>query len=653
VTEETQLGIDYRPKVLIVEDDVGNRRALHEALANPRYAIDEAVSGEEALRMLLVDDYAVVLLDVQLPGMDGFDTAAWIRKRRRSSKTPIIFLTGAHFDRSHMFKGYEVGAVDYILKPVLPEILRSKVAVFVDLHDKNVQIEAQNEALRVWAQRSERRFYDLVQGLDAIVWEGRPDHRFSFVSQRAEDILGYPPEAWLSRAGFRASLIEPEDRDRVLQAYERAARDGESVVLEFRVRRADGRAGWMRDHVHVAEEAEGVQLRGVMVDVTAHKENERRLREQAEELAVADRNRNQFLAMLGHELRNPLAPVQTAVELLRLEGAGQGGRIGWGVDIIGRQVEHITRLVDDLLDVARITRGKIELCKQRLDLNEIVMRGLETATPLIERKCHELITALPSEPIYVEADPARLAQVISNLIHNAAKYTNDGGRLQVRVERDGTAALVCVEDNGIGISEDMLARVFELFTQAPGVSEFSGGGLGVGLTLVRSLVELHGGRIEARSAGLDRGSEFRVYLPVSVADGEVLPDLVPENASKAAAARRRILVVDDNADAAHSLGQLLEALGHQVTTVADGMGALDAVRAFKPNVVFLDIGLPEMDGYEVARRMSADPEMRPARLVALTGFGRQHAQGRAEGLFDHFLLKPADRRSIEGILNAL
>jgi PAS domain S-box-containing protein len=641
---------ESRATVLIVEDDAANRRALQEVLSGNGYELATAGSGEEALRKVLAEEFAVILLDVNLPGIDGFETAELIRSRRRSCKTPIIFLTGMHPESTNVFRGYEVGAVDYMVKPIVPGVLRSKVAVFVELYEKNARIAAQNDELRAMASRSEQRFYDLVQGLDAIVWESETNGRYTFVSERAADILGYPAEEWSASQDFRSKLIVEEDRQQALEAYRRAVFEHQSVVVEFRVYRSDGQLAWMRDHVHVVhnQQNRSAQLRGVMFDVSAHKQTELRLQRQAEQLAAADRHRNEFLAMLGHELRNPLAPIQNAVEWLRIQQPGASA--GPGIETIGRQVAHITRLVDDLLDVARITGGKIALQRKRCGLNDVIGSALETAGPLVAAKRHKLSATLASDPLSVDGDPVRLAQVIANLIHNAAKYTPEGGEIEVCLERQGEFGLVRVRDNGLGIAPEMLHRVFDLFTQANEDGQLSAGGLGVGLTLVRRLVEMHGGVVEAHSAGRGCGSEFTVRLPLA---NDILLGEFRDTAAgmeERPMDGRRILVVDDNKDAASSLGMLLNAMGHEVETVHDGFEALDRAGASSFHVVFLDIGLPGMDGYEVARRLRAVPGVASLRIVALTGFGKQDRGGEDCALFDDFLLKPASVSALEQAL---
>lgn len=635
------------PHVLIVEDDPANLDALRHVLEDGRYRVVSASSGEEALRHLLQQDFAVVLLDVNLPGISGFETAELVRKRRRSEQTPIIFLTGRHPDAQHVFRGYEVGAVDYMVKPIVPEVLKSKVVVFVELYNKGAQIEAQKEELRAAAQRSEQRFYELVQGLDAVVWEGLPSQDLSFVSQRAEEVLGYPLEKW-DKPGLRAEIMHADDRRDAMLAYRRAMRAQEGVAIEYRVRRADGQLAWMRDHVHVVHDAQGraLHLRGVMVDVTAHKQAEQRLQAQAAQLREADRHRNEFLAMLGHELRNPLAPIQSAVDWLRLQQNAISADIGGGIETIGRQVDHMSRLVDDLLDVSRITRGKIELRRSRLDLGEVARRAIETVRPYIDGKEHALQVELPETPVYIHGDPVRLTQVIANLLHNAGKYTPRGGHIALSVACEDGEAVIRVRDDGVGIEPAMLRRVFDLFTQAANAPDAAPGGLGVGLSLVRTLVEMHGGRVRAHSDGAGCGTEMTVSLTLVEGAGETPTQA---RAAPSAGPPRRILVVDDNEDAGRTFTMLLTAMGHRAEAVQNGAAALRALRRLRPEVVFLDIGMPDMDGYELARRIRARRGKPVPHLVALTGYGKASDTG----VFDEFLLKPGERDAIEGILAGL
>jgi signal transduction histidine kinase len=381
----------------------------------------------------------------------------------------------------------------------------------------------------------------------------------------------------------------------------------------------------------------------VMCDVTD--------RERAEELAGADRRKDQFLAMLAHELRNPLAPIRNAVELMRqvetLDASFQPAR-----EMVERQVKHLARLVDDLLDVSRINQGSIRLRKEVVDLANVVQRAVEATRPTIDSRGHALAIQLPREKLRLEADPARLQQVLSNLLHNAAKYTMPGGRIWLTAAREGDEAVVRVRDTGIGVPSDVLERVFEPFVQQSDDSlARTQGGLGVGLTLVRSLVEMHDGHVEASSPGLGQGSEFVVRLPAlpPLQTGEIKLPVPPAEAT--APRPLRVLVVEDNIDAAESLATLLRLWHHDVNVVHDGCAALDAAREQQPEVVLLDIGLPGLDGYQVARRLREEVGLNHALLVAMTGYGQpeDRRRSREAGIQYHFV-KPVEPLVLRNLL---
>jgi signal transduction histidine kinase len=376
-------------------------------------------------------------------------------------------------------------------------------------------------------------------------------------------------------------------------------------------------------------------------------------RKRAEEaLKRADRRKDEFLAMLAHELRNPLAPIRNALYIMKQPGTDASGleRVR---EMMERQVRHMTRMVDDLLDVSRITRGKIELRKEVVDLASVVSRTVEATRALIEDRRHELTVALPPELVLLEADPTRLEQVLTNLLNNAAKYTDQGGQIGLSAQQESGELVVRVKDTGMGVPADMLSRIFEPFVQSDRVLHYSQGGLGIGLTLVRSLVEMHGGTVQVHSDGPGRGSEFVVHLPLlsqrdkiegSRAEGE---GSQPFNATP----KRRILVVDDNADAAESLGMLLKLEGHDVRVAHDGSGALAAVDADPPDIVFLDVGMPGMNGYEVAQRLRQRPDVEPLLLVALTGWGQEEDRRRSkEAGFDHHVVKPVEPEVLQELL---
>jgi PAS domain S-box-containing protein len=387
---------------------------------------------------------------------------------------------------------------------------------------------------------------------------------------------------------------------------------------------------------------------GIVRDITERKRLEQELRERLGELAAADRQKNEFLAMLAHELRNPLAPMRNSLHLLRMRGAneeiGQHAR-----DVLERQMQHLVRLVDDLLDVSRIVRGKIELRLEVLDVAVAVARASETAQPAIESRGHELSVTLPEPPVWVEADLVRLAQIISNLLTNAAKYTDRGGRIALTVTREADQAVIRVRDTGIGIAADMLPRVFDLFVQGDQVLARSQGGLGIGLTLVKRLVAMHGGSVDVFSGGIGRGSEFVVRLP-TVAHGAT-PGGDPGGSPSTAPSKRRILVVDDNVDAAESIAMILQLDGYDVRCVYDGLAVLSVARSYRPDVVVLDIGLPGISGYEVARLLRQQPEFERTLILAVTGYGQEADRRRSEEAgIDHHLTKPVDPEVLQKLL---
>jgi signal transduction histidine kinase/ActR/RegA family two-component response regulator len=372
-------------------------------------------------------------------------------------------------------------------------------------------------------------------------------------------------------------------------------------------------------------------------------------REHLAGLRAADRRKDEFLAMLAHELRNPLAPVRNALRIMQMPNAPPNV-LAQARELTERQIGQMSRLVDDLLEVSRVSRGKIELKKETVDLAAVLTRAVEAALPAVNARRHELKLALPRHAVLLDADPARLEQVFVNLLTNAAKFTPHGGRIEVTAEHEGDRAVVRVRDTGVGIAADLLPRIFELFVQAEQGSDRTEGGLGIGLTLVKSLVELHGGSIVARSAGPDQGSEFHISLPGVVSEAAS----AGQRAASAEPLRvppQRILVVDDSKDAAESLALLLQLQGHQVRTANSGGEALPVAETLQPNVVFLDIGLPGMDGYEVARRMRGQPSGGRMLLVAVTGYGQDEDRRRSrEAGFDHHLVKPADLAAVERIL---
>jgi signal transduction histidine kinase len=494
-----------RVNILLVDDQPAKLLAYETILSELGENLIKVSSATEALECLLKNQIAVVLVDVCMPELDGYELAAMIRQHPRFQRTSIIFVSAVLMTDLDRLRGYECGAVDYVPVPVVPEILRAKVSVFAELYRKTRDLERLNSEL-----------------------EERVDERTA------------------------------------------------------------------------------------------------RLEATTSALQEADRRKDEFLAMLAHELRNPLAPIRTAVELLRLKELPPAQRAR-AREVIERQVEHLVRLIDDLLDVSRITRGMISLDREPILIGAIVARAVETVRPAIDTRRHDLVLDLPEDLITVEGDKTRLTQVIANILHNAAKFTDTGGRIVLKASRDGQHAVISVRDSGIGIDQDAVTKIFELFAQVHGMADATQGGLGIGLALARRLAEMHGGTVTAHSDGLGHGTEFVVRLPLFTAqaspsrDAAPIPDVLP------VLAYRRILVADDNFDAADSMAELLRVRGHDV----------------EPDVILLDLGMPKLDGYEVARRIRGQSWAKAPVLVALTGWGQQKDRDRtAESGFDAHLVKP-------------
>jgi signal transduction histidine kinase/ActR/RegA family two-component response regulator len=448
---------------------------------------------------------------------------------------------------------------------------------------------------------------------------------------------GTPPPRLDSNDWGGAPLFAPEDYARAIQAVMVSVGERRPYELEVDMLRPDGSRRTVLARGELVEGPPGrfATMLGTALDVTGRKQTEKALRE-------ANQAKDEFLAMLGHELRNPLSPIVTALQILKLGGDGQHHQYQKTLDIVDRQVQHLIRLVDDLLDVARITRGRIKIEKKPVRLQDAVARGAEMAMPLIEQRSHHLDIQVPRSELRLMGDEDRLAQVIANLLTNSAKYTDAGGHIAVRARREADEMVIEVKDDGIGISPELLPRVFDMFTQQVQPKDRATGGLGIGLTIVRNLVELHGGTVAAASEGPGRGSAFTVRLPVGACEPAAV-EHVAASAEPVAKTRRRILVVDDNEDALDLLAEVLRGARHDVVTALDGPSALEAVKRFRPDVAVLDIGLPVMDGYELASRIRAELGEAAPELIALTGYGQEsdRARTREAGFAEH-LTKPVD-----------
>uniref|UniRef100_UPI000E5B8FCD ATP-binding protein n=1 Tax=Caldimonas tepidiphila TaxID=2315841 RepID=UPI000E5B8FCD len=491
-------------------------------------------------------------------------------------------------------------------------------------------------------QAQEARLQVALEAGQLGSWELDLDADTSVRSLRHDRIFGYDHlhPHW-GRAVFMQHVL-PEDRDQVDAAFEQALKDGGTLHFECRIRRHnDGAVRWIEAYGRPdAESRKGSvrRLLGIVSDITERKELEQALRD-------ADRRKDEFLATLAHELRNPLAPILNAVQLMHLKNNSADPQLKRVHGIIERQVQHLGRLVDDLLDVSRITTGRIVLQKERVNLRTVLLSAVEASQPLIEAARHAFLLSLPQEPVHLEGDATRLAQVFLNLLNNAAKYTPAGGRIELEALRDGDQVVVRVKDNGVGILPERIPDMFQMFVQGHRSGERVQGGLGIGLPLAKKLLELHGGSIEAYSQGRGAGSEFTVRLPVAEGRPALSEEAVKSLPDEEGFRLGRILVVDDNIEAADTLAETLELLGQEVSVRYDGRTALEAAAQLRPDVVILDIGLPDIDGYEVARQLQL---MKPrGLLVALTGWGQEKDRQLArEAGFDLHRTKPLDPREL-------
>lgn len=702
--------VGERANILIVDDRSDKHVVFSAILDELDQNLVHVNSGEEALKEVLRRDFAVILLDVNMPGVDGLETAALIRRRKRSAHIPIIFITADYGDEARVAQGYALGAVDFMVSPIVPEILRSKVKVFVELYLLAQYARRQAEehgaliaerAARAEAERASRRSAFMAGASAtlgrslAVMAASRELPRLaipfladiSALTLRRENGVDARTEVAWSDPDPAIGLCT-ESIAAVECAWWRAAIDrvietgrGESFDDTPAVRSDGSPSGADRDPLQVPH---GTPVRSLVIlpliargrtfgafslglgasGRTFGTDEVAMATELASRAAMAldnallyrtirehDRRKNEFLAMLAHELRNPLTPITNALYIMDQQGA-DGEKVTWARKVIGRQIRLLGRLVDDLLDVSRITQGKIALRIEDVDVGEVVAAAVETARPLIDARQHRFTTTIRDGSLRVKGDFARLAQILANLLNNAAKYTEPNGNIWLTVVSDGPEIVFRVGDSGMGIPAESQASIFDLFAQSERTLDRSQGGLGIGLTLVRRLVDMQGGSVSVRSDGQDQGSEFTVRLPAAPPKEAAAPAALPrERAQQAAALDSCILVVDDNHDAAESMAVLLRMEGYEVHIAYDGPTALQAVESLRPRAVLLDLGLPGIDGFQVAERIRSMPDGARILLIAISGYGQDEHRHRARQTgFDQHFVKPIDPVAITELL---
>lgn len=627
---------------IVCADDNADMRSYITQLLEPLYEVEAVGDGRAALASIRRRRPDLVLADVMMPVLDGFELLHALRSDGTLRAIPFIMLS-ARAGQEAQVEGLRAGADDYLVKPFSARELLARIASLLQL----VRVR---EQARATLQTNEKKLRAIIDQLPAGV--GVSDMSGAMVLSNAlmdrfvpRAIPSTLPDRMARWRGWdeKGQLIDPEN-----WPGKRALR-GEVVMpgLEMLYTDDEGREWWMRVSCAPLRDDEGrlIGTCSVIQDITELKRAEHHLKE-------ADRRKDEFLATLAHELRNPLAPISHGLQILKRTASGDDS-VRHSHEMLERQVNHMVRMVDDLLEVSRITTGKVQLRKEIVDLNDVLQGVVAASSPVIEAGDHHLHLELPAGPVLLLADPVRLEQMVSNLLDNAAKYSDTGGRIVLSAWTEGTQAVVSVRDNGIGIPPALLDKVFDLFMQVDRNGRRGQGGLGIGLTLVRSLVEMHGGSVQALSEGRGQGSEFRLHLPLP-AQAPPLAGQAPHAQPEDAHSFGRILVVDDNVDAADTLAMLLRLLGAEVEIARDGPGALAMHAAFRPEVVLLDIGLPGMDGLEVARRIRAEHGRDQVVLIALTGWGQEEDLRRSrEAGMDHHLVKPVSFDTLERLLAGL
>lgn len=631
-----------RATILLVDDREANRYAVSRILHKAGFAVRETASGREALR-LSADKPDLLILDINLPDISGYDVCREIKANPATAAIPVLHLSASLVDSENRSAGLEGGADGYLVYPLEPRELVAHVEALLRVRRAEKEARGQRELLRV----------TLSSIADGVIATDRSGI-ITFINPVARELTGWAEDGALHKPiGAVFHLVDETTRQGLPNPVEEVIRAGtcdRSNRHELLVAR-DGTPRPVEESASLILDDDGRFVGVVLVfrDIVERRRLETELRRRSEDLAERDRRKDEFLAMLAHELRNPLAPITNALQLLKFNAAREV-QVELVRGMLDRQVRHLVRLVDDLMDVSRITRGKFELRKERLDLAAVIARAVEGARLFFEERQHVLHVVCGAAALFVDADPARMEQVLSNLLINAGKYTPPGGKIELIATREAHDAVIRVRDNGIGIRPEMLPRLFDMFEQADRLPGRMAEGLGLGLALVRTLVEMHGGSVTASSAGPGLGSEFVVRLRAVSALADSVPEPQPREA--AMAGPMRILIADDNVDSAESLAMVLRSVGHEVRTAADGQQALDVAASFRPEAVFLDIGMPHgMDGYEVARRLREQSGHESILIVAVTGYGQPGDIAHAEDAgFDYHMTKPAPLGEIQRLL---
>jgi PAS domain S-box-containing protein len=623
------------PLILNVDDNDGARYVKTRILQVAGFEVIEAATGGDALALVRQRAPDLVLLDVKLPDINGLEVCRIIKTDAATASILVLQTSAALIHRNDRIRALEGGADNYLVAPIEAEELVANVNALLRLR------RVQSELLE-----SEERFRQIAENIEDVFWIFSPiDLHLLYVSPGFEALWGRAAD--MVRADLRSwvETVHEMDRPRVRTAFEVLLQSGD-YDEEYRIVRPDGSVRWVRDRgFQVKNAAPGVRrIARITSDISIKKAAEK-LRHDA------DSRKDEFLATLAHELRNPLGPIRTAVELMRTVNGNAAAVHEKAHDTISRQVNHLARLVDDLLDISRISQGKVTLKPQDTELKSFVNAALETTSPFVNSRGHELRVQLPEQEVYVYGDAIRLAQILGNLLHNAAKYTPRGGRITLTAAPAGEELLITVEDTGIGISVDAIDGIFDLFAQGDVSPDRAQDGLGVGLSLVKKLVDLHNGRVYAYSAGPGAGSMFKVYLPLSYPERK--PEAAAPTAGSGQQAMRpqKVFLVDDNPDAVEMLQMFLDASGYETASACDADSAIKGAQEFGPDVILLDIGLPGASGYDVTRALRKLPQFAHTRIIALTGYGQARDRERAlEAGFDHHLVKPVMLDTLLGLI---